>query len=123
MITVPELKEWLNISTNDDDEKLSKLILASLGFISDYCNRLFFETQSEFDNIQNSLSEREKNNCIILENLTQWQQMNIENARIKLICDWYEYRGNGAEYSINDAPNGIKRILQPFWIYNLIGEE
>lgn len=123
MITVKELKEWLNISTDDDDQKLNKLILASLGFISDYCNRLFFETQNEFDNIQNSLSEREKNNCIILENLTQWQQMNIENARIKLICDWYEYRGNGAEYSINDAPNGIKRILQPFWIYNLIGEE
>ena len=123
MITVKELKEWINISTDDDDQKLSKLILASLGFISDYCNRLFFETQNEFDNIQNSLSEREKNNCIILENLTQWQQMNIENARIKLICDWYEYRVNGAEYSINDAPNGIKRILQPFWIYNLIGEE
>lgn len=66
MITVKELKEWINISTDDDDNKLAELIATSLGFICNYCNRLFFETTADFENVRDTLSEREIDNCVIL---------------------------------------------------------
>ena len=119
MIELAELKEWLRVSSIDDDNKLNDLISASLGFISNYCNRLFFETVLDFENIRDTLSEREIENSVILDELPHFQQANIKNARIKLICDWYEYRGDTVEYTANKVPNGIKAILQPFWIYKI----
>ena len=119
MITVEELKEWINISTDEDDNKLEELVNASLGFICNYCNRLFFETTADFENVRDTLSEREIENSVILSDLPHFQQANIKNARIKLICDWYEYRGDTVEYQANKVPNGIKAILQPFWIYKI----
>ena len=56
MIDLAELKEWLRVSSIDDDNKLNELIIARLGFISNYCNRLFFETVSDFENSRDTLS-------------------------------------------------------------------
>jgi hypothetical protein len=53
------------------------------------------------------------------EKRRQAQQANIKNARIKLICDWYEYRGDTVEYTANRVPNGVRDILKPFWIYKI----
>lgn len=119
MITVEELKEWINISSDEDDQKLSELIAGSLGYISNYCNRLFFENTADFEEVKDSLSEKEIANSVILSELPYFQQMNIQNARIKLITDWYEYRGNIVEYAVNEVADGIRRILQPFWIYKI----
>ena len=42
MINVDEVKKWVRISSDDDDALLQMLIDASLAYISNYCNRLFF---------------------------------------------------------------------------------
>mgnify|MGYP003571372406 CR=1 FL=1 len=119
MVTVEELKKWLNISTDEDDLKLSELTAAAVGYIGNYCNRLFFETVDDFENAANFLSDNEEENAVVIELLPHFQQMNIKNAIIKLVCDWYEYRGNITEYGTNEVNDGIKRILQPFWIYRI----
>lgn len=117
MINVDEVKQWVRISS-DDDALLQMLIKASLAYISNYCNRLFFETEQSFQAA--NLTGRDAENAVIIEKLGDVQRENIKNARLKLIADWYEYRTDITEYNTNSVPDGIRAILQPFWIYKLV---
>ena len=118
MINVDEVKKWVRISSDDDDALLQTLIDASLAYIGNYCNRLFSETEQAFQAA--NLTGRDAQNAVVIEKLSDWQRENIKNARLKLIADWYEYRTDITEYSTNSVPDGIRAILQPFWIYKLV---
>lgn len=118
MINVDEVKKWVRISSDDDDALLQMLIDASLAYISNHCNRLFFETEQAFQAA--NLTGRDAINAVIIEKLNGFQTANIKNARLKLIADWYEYRTDITEYNTDSVPDGIRAILQPFWIYKLV---
>ena len=118
MINVDEVKKWVRISSDDDDALLQMLIDASLAYIGNYCNRLFFETEQAFQAA--SLTGRDAINAVIIEKLNGFQTANLKNARLKLIADWYEYRTDITEYNTDSVPDGIRAILQPFWIYKLV---
>ena len=118
MIDINEVKQWVRISSDDDDALLQMLINASIAYIGSYCNRLFFETEQAFQAA--NLTVRDAQNAVIIEKLSDFQRENIKNARLKLITDWYEYRTDITEYSTNSVPDGIRAILQPFWIYKLV---
>lgn len=118
MINVDEVKKWVRISSDDDDALLQMLIDASLAYISNYCNRLFFETEQGFQAA--NLTGRDAINAVIIEKLNGFQAANLKNARLKLIADWYEYRTDITEYNTDSVPDGIRAILQPFWIYKLV---
>ena len=118
MIDINEVKTWLRISSDDDDALLQILINASLAYIGNYCNRLFFETEQAFQAA--TMTGREAQNAVIIEKLDTCQQENLKNARLKLISDWYEYRTDITEYGTNSVPDGIRAILQPFFIYKLV---
>lgn len=118
MITIEKVKKWVRISHDDDDDILSDLIIASLKQCEKYCNRRIFESGDELENaaLNNSLTETELNNAIV-------QTPQIEIARLKLITDWYEYRGQVVEYALNELPTGIHSLLQPYFIYKLVSVE
>ena len=122
MLTIEKVKLYCKIDSNVENTLLQDFIAASLSHIGLYCNRLFFETVQDFQAAENDLSEREKEKAIIIESLNFKQQENIELARLKLIVDWYEYRGNVTEYSIEELPHGLKALLQPYFVYNLVAD-
>ena len=122
MISLELAKKYCRIDGNSDDEILTVFIISSLSEISRFCNRLFFQFQSDFDEVENNLSDIEKQNALIIENLSDNEKEKINLARLKLICDWYEYRGNVVELSLDTAPYGVRDLLQPYFIYNLVAD-
>lgn len=113
MLTLPLVKEYCAISDESNlnaDEYLQLMIDASLLLCEKLTKRRIFENQS--DMLSADLTDEQRKIAIVADS-------DIDLARLKMICDWYEHRGGIVEYGVNEVPNGIWAILQKYHIYDI----